>query len=116
MWSWKSLASQLKSAPLSEAEFQRQQAEIVRNAPLPVFWLFGKTGSGKTSIIRFLTGASDAAIGNGFQPQTQHSRQFDFPSAEYPVLRFLDTRGLGEARYDPAEDIAAFSRSTHLLS
>lgn len=115
MWSWKSLASQLKFAPLSEAEFNRQQAEIVKNAPLPVFWLFGKTGSGKTSIIRFLTGASDAAIGNGFQPQTQHSRQFDFPSAEYPVLRFLDTRGLGEARYDPAEDIAAFSRSTHLL-
>lgn len=115
MWSWKSLASQLKSAPLSEAEFHRQQAEIVKNAPLPVFWLFGKTGSGKTSIIRFLTGATDAAIGNGFQPQTQHSQQFDFPSAEYPVLRFLDTRGLGEARYDPAEDIAAFSRSTHLL-
>lgn len=115
MWSWKSLKSRLNPAALSEEEFHRQQAEIVKNAPLPVFWLFGKTGSGKTSIIRFLTGATDAVIGNGFQPQTQHSRQFDFPDTEYPVLRFLDTRGLGEARYDPEEDIAAFSRSTHLL-
>ncbi len=115
MWSWKYLKSRLKPETLSEEEFHRQQDEIVKNAPLPVFWLFGKTGSGKTSIVRFLTGATDAAIGNGFQPQTQHSRQFDFPSAEYPVLRFLDTRGLGEAHYDPAEDIAAFSRSAHLV-
>lgn len=115
MWTWKSLKSRLQPISLSDEEFHRQQAEIVKNAPLPVFWLFGKTGSGKTSIVRFLTGATDAAIGNGFQPQTQHSRQFDFPSAEYPILRFLDTRGIGEARYDPQEDIAAFSRSTHLL-
>lgn len=115
MWSWKSFKSRLQAVPLSDEEFHRQQAEILKNAPLPVFWLFGKTGSGKTSIIRFLTGATDAAIGNGFQPQTQYSRQFDFPSVDYPVLRFLDTRGLGEAHYDPQEDIAAFSRSTHLL-
>ena len=115
MWSWSSLKARLKSGTLSEDEFRRQQAEIVKNSPVPVFWLFGKTGSGKTSLVRFLTGADDASIGNGFRPETQHSRQFDFPDPEFPILRFLDTRGLGEARYDPQEDIAAFSQSAHLV-
>ena len=115
MWSLSSLKARLKPGTLSEEEFRRQQAEILKNAPVPVFWLFGKTGSGKTSIVRFLTGADDASIGNGFRPETQHSRQFDFPDLEFPILRFLDTRGLGEARYDPQEDIAAFSQSAHLV-
>lgn len=115
MWSWSSLKARLKPGTLSEEEFRRQQEAILKNAPVPVFWLFGKTGSGKTSIVRFLTGADDASIGNGFRPETQHSRQFDFPDPEFPILRFLDTRGLGEARYDPHEDIAAFSRSAHLV-
>jgi uncharacterized protein (DUF697 family) len=109
------LKARFKPGTLSEEEFRQQQEEILKNAPVPVFWLFGKTGSGKTSLVRFLTGADDASIGNGFRPETQHSRQFDFPDPEFPILRFLDTRGLGEARYDPQEDIAAFSQSAHLV-
>ena len=54
-------------------------------------WLFGKTQSGKTSIIKFLTGASDAEIGSGFRPCTRFSREYDFPNAEAPLLSFLDT-------------------------
>src|SRR5690606_34222822 len=33
----------------------------------PVVWLLGKVQSGKTSIIRAVTGASDAEIGDGFR-------------------------------------------------
>jgi uncharacterized protein (DUF697 family)/predicted GTPase len=80
-----------------------------------VFWLFGKTQSGKTSLIRYLTGAEDAAIGSGFRPCTRTSREYPFPSADVPVLTFLDTRGVDEPGYDPAEDLAAFDSRAHLV-
>ncbi|TNC68508.1 YcjF family protein [Rubellimicrobium roseum] len=81
---------------------------------LPVVWLLGRTGSGKSSLVRALTGLSEAEIGNGYAPCTRTARRYDLP-AEQPVLRFLDTRGLGEAGYDPAEDLAAAARSSHLV-
>lgn len=100
---------------LSDEEFLRERDRLLGAAPVPVFWLFGKTGSGKSSIVRFLTGAERAEIGAGFRPQTQRSEQFDFPSADNPLMRFLDTRGLGEARYDPAEDLREFDERTHVV-
>ena len=66
----------------------------------PVVWLLGKVQSGKTSIIRALTQASDAEIGSGFRACTKTARVFDFP-AEAPIIRFLDTRGLGEVGLRP---------------
>jgi len=89
--------------------------DLRARTPAPVFWLYGKTQSGKTSIIHYLTGAEAAEIGNGFRPCTRTSRKFPFPEAESPVLTFLDTRGLGEAGYDPTEDIAAFDKDAHLM-
>src|SRR5262245_10822485 len=80
----------------------------------PVVWLLGKVQSGKTSIIRELTQARDAEIGSGFAPCTKTARVFDFPG-EAPILRFLDTRGLGEVAYDPAEDIAFCEGRSHLI-
>lgn len=80
----------------------------------PVVWLLGKVQSGKTSIIRAVTGARDAEIGDGFRPCTRTARLYAFP-AEMPVLRFLDTRGLGEVDYDPAEDLAFAERASHLV-
>lgn len=82
--------------------------------PLPVLWLIGKAQSGKTSIIRALTGSETAEIGNGFQPCTRTARFYDFP-AEAPIARFLDTRGLGEVAYDPAEDIRYCEAQAHLI-
>src|SRR5690348_14792828 len=96
-----------RSSPNDE-EFDQQKEKLLRSAPVPKIWLFGKTGSGKTSIVRCLTGAEDAEIGNGFRPETKFSREYEFPTPENPVLRFLDTRGLGEASYDPKEDIEKF--------
>ena len=80
----------------------------------PLVWLVGKVQSGKTSIVRTLTGATDAEIGAGFRACTRTARIFDFP-AEAPIIRFLDTRGLGEAAYDPAEDIAFCEDRAHLV-
>ncbi len=80
----------------------------------PIIWLLGKVQSGKSSIVQRLTGASEAEVGEGFRPMTRTARIFDFPP-EAPVLRFLDTRGLGETGYDPAEDIAACERQAQLL-
>ena len=100
---------------LEEAEFKAEQQKLLEKVPIPVVWLFGKTGSGKTSVVRFLTGAPDAEIGTGYRPQTQFSRQFDFPSEDEPLIRFLDTRGLGESVYDPQVDLQTFDASTHVV-
>jgi uncharacterized protein (DUF697 family) len=80
----------------------------------PVVWLIGKVQSGKTSIVRALTGASDAEIGAGYRACTRTARIFDFPP-EAPIIRFLDTRGLGEAAYDPEADIAYCEDRAHLI-
>ncbi len=80
----------------------------------PVLWLLGKVQAGKTSVIRAVTGAHDAEIGAGFKPCTRHSRRFDFPP-EVPLVRFLDTRGLGEVAYDPRDDLEALEGSSHAL-
>src|SRR5689334_6009547 len=100
---------------LSDAEFERQREKLLAERPVPVFWLFGKTGSGKTSLIHYLTGATDAEIGTGFRPCTQHSRLYAFPDSEQPLVRFLDTRGLGEIHYDPAEDLKTFDAMAHVV-
>ncbi len=98
-----------------QEKFEREREQLLQRAPVPSFWLFGKTGSGKTSIIKYLTGAKDAEIGTGYRPQTKFSQQYVFPSVESPLLEFLDTRGVGESGYDPSEDIAASDQTAHLL-
>lgn len=80
----------------------------------PVIWLIGKVQSGKSSIVRAITKSDDVALGSGFKACTRTARIFDFPE-EAPALRFLDTRGLGEANYDPTEDLAFCAERAHLL-
>ncbi|HMB10988.1 GTPase domain-containing protein, partial [Saliniramus sp.] len=80
--------------------------------PTPTLWLLGKTGAGKSSLVRALTGEAD--IGEGFAPCTRTAMAYDYP-AEHPVLRFLDTRGIGEAGYDPKDDLAQAERGSHAL-
>lgn len=108
----------LRSRPRVDADPAKLEAELEKlrkDVPAPVFWLFGKTQSGKTSVVRTLTGADDAAIGNGFRPCTRTSRMFPFPSDEAPVITFLDTRGVDEPSYDATEDIARFNDQAHLV-
>lgn len=80
----------------------------------PIVWLIGKVQSGKTSIVRAITQSSAAEIGTGYKACTRTAKVFDFP-AEYPILRFLDTRGLGESNYDPSEDLTVAESQAHLM-
>ncbi len=98
-----------------DEELRQKLAQIRQKTPIPVFWLYGKTQSGKTSLIKFLTGADEAEIGEGFKPCTRFSRQYHFPTAEAPLLTFLDTRGMDEPGYDPREDLAHFDGQAHVV-
>jgi uncharacterized protein (DUF697 family)/predicted GTPase len=109
---WTRLANLFRA---DDRHFQARLADARRRAPVPVFWLFGRTQSGKTSVIKYLTGVDDAEIGSGARPCTRFSRQYPFPNAEAPLLNFLDTRGLDEPGYDPAEDLQSFNEQAHVV-
>ncbi len=100
-------------APQRAAPTDEKVAALASEAA-PVIWLIGKVHSGKSSIVRALTEASAAEVGLGYKPCTRTSQIFDFP-ADAPVIRFLDTRGLGEKGYDPAEDITFHEARAHLM-
>jgi uncharacterized protein (DUF697 family) len=101
--------------PGVDAEAEQTIKAIHASLPTPVFWLLGKTQSGKSAIIRTLTRSTAAEVGNGFKPCTKTAMFFDYPDSESALLRFLDTRGLSEAGYDPGEDMAWCERRAHLL-
>ena len=107
--------NQILHPSVSDGYLYEKLQQARQNLPIPVFWLLGKTQSGKSSIIQALTGSSRAEIGQGFRACTRQSAVFDFPDTDTAFVRFLDTRGLGEADYDPAEDIAWCQSQAHLL-
>ncbi len=98
--------------PAPNPDFQKASAQWCDH--LPTLWLLGKTGAGKSTLVQVITGNCAAEIGNGFQPCTMRSHSYDFPE-DKPLLRFLDTRGLAESDYDPAEDIDRCRGSSHAL-
>ena len=83
--------------------------------PPPVFWLLGKAQSGKTSLVHAMTGSSRAEIGGGFRPCTRVAEMYSFPSEEECFLRFLDTRGLGEAGHDESAEIPELEAEADLI-
>ncbi|MEH6585227.1 MAG: GTPase [Halioglobus sp.] len=90
------------------------KAYQVSGGELPTLWLLGKTGAGKSTIVQKMTGESAAVIGNGFMPCTTLAHAYDYPAGQ-PIMRFMDTRGLGEVDYDPAEDLAALGETSHTI-
>jgi uncharacterized protein (DUF697 family) len=107
---WGAVERAVAAADEEVAEEARSRAA----AMAPIIWLLGKTGSGKSSIVSILTGDPKADIGEGYKPCTARSVIFDWPK-EAPILRFLDTRGLGEPGYHPSEDIAYAETQAHVL-
>ncbi len=74
-------------------------------APPPTLWLLGKTGAGKSSLIRRVAGEEAAEVGDGIAPCTRGISTTELPPKK-PALRLMDTRGLGEVGYDAAADIS----------
>lgn len=109
------LLGRLRSPKIDDEELHRRLCRLRQEFPEPVFWLFGKAQSGKTSIIRGLTGSSRAQIGSGFRPCTRTAQLYPFPDPEDHFVQFLDTRGLGETQYDPSEDIRVLEGQAHCL-
>src|SRR2546429_5117759 len=103
------------SSERRDAQLQKRLKHLRDRMPVPVFWLLGKTQSGKTSLIKYLTGADRAEIGKGFQACTRFSEEYHFPTAETPLLSFLDTRGLDEPGYDASVDLAQFNSRAHVV-
>ena len=87
------------------AECQTPIADRARQFA-PVVWLVGKVQSGK-SYDRPRPRAKHRRPRSApvFAPAPKMARVFDFPQ-DAPIIRFLDTRGYGEAAYDPVQDIA----------
>ena len=110
---WQAIGSAL-FGNAGDSAAQEEHAPICAQGIAPVVWLLGKTGAGKTAIIGALTGDPRAVIGAGFEPCTRTAAFYDVPS-EVPVLRFLDTRGLEEINYNPAQDIAWCESESHIL-
>jgi len=112
---WRWVWEQALSPQVDQKAIKHHLEKARRSMPTPLFWLLGKSQSGKTSIIRALTGSTKAAVGNGFRACTKSASVYAFPTEEEVFLRFLDTRGLGEVHYDPSDDIRAFAEQAHLV-
>ena len=81
---------------ISDRQIAEILAEVKEQLPTTEAWLIGKTQAGKSSIVRGLTGVSEEIVGEGFQPHTQHTERYIYPSADLPLLIFTDTVGLGD--------------------
>ncbi|MFN9671613.1 MAG: YcjF family protein [Microcystis sp.] len=87
-----------------------QVAEILEKVrqelPTTEALLIGKPQTGKSSIIRGITGVSAEIVGQGFRPHTQNTQRYTYPAEDLPLLIFTDTVGLGDA-YQHTETIIA---------
>ncbi len=82
-----------------DEEKLREILEQVRSElPTTEAILLGKPQTGKSSIVRALTGGDAAMVGQGFRPHTQHTTRYAYPNDELPLLTFVDTVGLGDGR------------------
>ena len=94
---WESLAKNtVRWFSVSDEQVAEILAEVRKELPTTEAWLIGKPQAGKSSLVRGLTGVSEAIIGQGFQPHTQHTERYAYPSDDLPLLIFTDTVGLGD--------------------
>jgi uncharacterized protein (DUF697 family) len=111
---WKAISETLFGGVSGQGAEGSENARERAQANALVVWLMGKTGAGKTAIVSALTGDPRAEVGQGFEPCTRTADFYNVPP-EAPLLRFLDTRGLGEPDYDPTDDMSWCEQQSHLL-
>jgi uncharacterized protein (DUF697 family)/predicted GTPase len=83
---------------VDEAEVAKILAQVRQSLPTTEVILVGKPQTGKSSIVRGLTGVSGDIVGQGYRPHTQHTQRYNFPADALPLLTFTDTVGLGDGR------------------
>ena len=82
-----------------DEERLREILEQVRSElPTTEAILMGKPQTGKSSVVRALTGGDATMVGQGFRPHTQHTTRYAYPNNDLPLLTFVDTVGLGDGR------------------
>ncbi|MBW4522744.1 MAG: 50S ribosome-binding GTPase [Scytolyngbya sp. HA4215-MV1] len=90
---------------LSEAEVAEILQAIRKELPTTEAILVGKPQTGKSSLVRGMTGVSAEIVGQGFRPHTRHTQRYSYPTADLPLLIFTDTIGLGDGTQETAEVI-----------
>ncbi|MEM1169306.1 MAG: 50S ribosome-binding GTPase [Cyanobacteria bacterium P01_H01_bin.35] len=85
---------------VDEAQIAEILAKVRAELPTTEAILIGKPQTGKSSIVRGLTGVSPEIIGQGFRPHTQHTQRYAYPSDDLPLLIFTDTVGLGDVKQE----------------
>lgn len=100
--------------------FQAIQAEISKlrtELPTPCIQLLGEPQVGKSSVVRALTGDTNARIGLGDGvPVTERIDAYAFPpNAELPLWMFLDTPGLGAETDEDEHEFDALLRGEATL-
>ncbi|MBE9010616.1 50S ribosome-binding GTPase [Pseudanabaenaceae cyanobacterium LEGE 13415] len=90
---------------VDEAEVQEILQKVRSELPTTEALLVGKPQSGKSSIVRGLTGVSAEIIGQGFRPHTQFTQRYSYPTQDLPLLVFTDTVGLGDGTQETSEVI-----------
>ncbi len=81
---------------VSESQVSEILERVRSELPTTEALLVGKPQSGKSSIVRGLTGVSADIVGQGFRPHTQHTQRYSYPTDDLPLLVFTDTVGLGD--------------------
>ncbi len=90
---------------VDETEVQQILQKVRSELPTTEALLVGKPQSGKSSIVRGLTGVSAEIVGQGFRPHTQYTQQYSYPTQDLPLLVFTDTVGLGDGTQETSEVI-----------
>lgn len=90
---WQQLGQRFQ---VSEDQIAAHLEAVRSQLPTTEVVLIGKPQSGKSSIVRGMTGQSAAIVGQGFRPHTQHTQRYPYPSEDLPLVIFTDTVGLGD--------------------
>lgn len=99
---WEAIAQLPQWFRPNEAQIAEILEKVRSELPTTEVLLIGKPQTGKSSIVRGLTGVSDDIIGQGFRPHTRHTQRYQFPNDDLPLLSFTDTVGLGDVEQDSA--------------
>lgn len=96
---------------VSEADIAEHLAAVRAQLPTTEVVLIGKPQTGKSSIVRGMTGESADIVGQGFKPHTRNTQRYPYPSEDLPLLIFIDTVGLGDVERHSADVVQELTQT-----